>query len=133
LPAINRGRRRYDIKRYKKHKHLLRLPKACDYAFVFGGDGSIIAAAKALSYRPLPVVGVNVGKLGYLAEFSIAELEDSLDSICSAKLPIEKRMMLDCSVSRKGKKIFAFFRMKGIRRQHSFFFPHSSGKQGKGA
>lgn len=98
---------RYDIKRYKKHKRLIRLPKSCDYAFVFGGDGSIIAAAKALSYRPLPVVGVNVGKLGYLAEFSIAELSDSLDNICSAKLPIEKRMMLDCSITRKGKKIFS--------------------------
>ena len=98
---------RYDIKRYKKHSRLIRLPKSCDYAFVFGGDGAIIAVAKALSYSPLPVVGVNIGKLGYLAEFSIPELQQFLDHIITGKLPIEKRMMLDCSISRKGKKIFS--------------------------
>jgi NAD+ kinase len=96
----------YDIKHYKRQRRLIRLPKNCDYAFVFGGDGSIIAAAKALSYSPLPVVGVNIGKLGYLAEFSITELQQMLEKIISKKLSIEKRMMLDCSIRRKGKKIF---------------------------
>ena len=44
-------------------------------AVVFGGDGSIISAARALSQSGVPVVGVNLGKLGFLAEFSIAELK----------------------------------------------------------
>ena len=98
---------RYDIRGYKHHRRFIRLPKDCDYAVVFGGDGSIIAAAKALSYRPVPVIGVNIGKLGYLAEFSVPELEQFLDRIVNRKLRIEKRMMLDCKILRKGKKTFS--------------------------
>ena len=44
----------------------------CDYAIVFGGDGSIISTARNVSKASLPVIGVNVGKLGFLAEFSVA-------------------------------------------------------------
>jgi NAD+ kinase len=97
---------RYDIRRYKRHPWFIRLPRGCDYAVVFGGDGSIIAAARALSYRPIPVVGVNIGKLGYLAKFSVAELEQFLGRIIDGKLRIEKKMMLDCKISRRGRKIF---------------------------
>jgi NAD+ kinase len=97
---------RYDINHYKRYRRFIRLPKRCNYAVVFGGDGSIIAAAKALSYRPVPVIGVNIGKLGYLAEFSVAELKQYLDRIANGKLRIEKRMMLECKILRRGKKIF---------------------------
>lgn len=94
---------RYDINRYKHHRRFIRLPKGCNYAVVFGGDGSIIAAAKALSYRPVPVIGVNIGKLGYLAEFSIEELQQYLSRIIEGNLRIEKRMMLNCKIIRRGK------------------------------
>jgi len=99
--------RQYDINRYKRTQRFIKLPQNCRYAFVFGGDGSIITAAKALSYSTLPVVGVNVGKLGYLAEFSIQEIRRFLGQIVSGKLSIEKRMMLGCTIFRKGKKIFS--------------------------
>ncbi len=68
----------------------------CDFAVVFGGDGSIISAARSLSQASVPVIGVNLGKLGFLAEFSIDEIEKFFDDIISGKTPIEKRMMLDC-------------------------------------
>ena len=70
----------------------------CDYAVVFGGDGSIISAARTLSRNDIPVIGVNLGKLGFLAEFSINELKDSFHNIASHKLQIEKRMMLNCEI-----------------------------------
>jgi NAD+ kinase len=72
--------------------------KNCDFAVVFGGDGSIISAARSLSQAGVPVIGVNLGKLGFLAEFSIDEIEKFFDDIISGKTPIEKRMMLDCGV-----------------------------------
>ncbi len=50
--------------------------KECDYAVVFGGDGSIISTARGVSEACVPVIGVNVGKLGFLAEFSVNELKD---------------------------------------------------------
>jgi NAD+ kinase len=72
--------------------------KDCNFAIVFGGDGSIISAARNLAKAKVPVIGVNLGKLGFLAEFSIDELEQFFDDIVSAKAPVEKRMMLGCEV-----------------------------------
>jgi NAD+ kinase len=74
---------------------------ACDYAVVFGGDGSIISAARALSQAKVPVIGVNLGKLGYLAEFSVPELKDLFDSIVANQTTIEKRMTLTCRISHR--------------------------------
>jgi len=71
-----------------------------DYAVVFGGDGSIISAARALSRSNVPVVGVNLGKLGFLAEFSIEELKAGFDRILNSEMKIERRMMLNCTVRR---------------------------------
>ena len=69
-----------------------------DYALVFGGDGTIISAARQLSQMHLPVIGVNLGKLGYLAEFNVSELKDYLESIVLGNATIEKRIMLSCTV-----------------------------------
>jgi len=80
--------------------------KECDFAIVFGGDGSIIAAAACLSQNKTAVIGVNVGKLGFLAEFSVSELKDAFDSIMSGKVHIEKRMMLSCTVFNDGREKF---------------------------
>jgi NAD+ kinase len=72
--------------------------KNCDFAVVFGGDGSIISAARNLSKTSVPMIGVNLGKLGFLAEFSISELEEYFSEIINGKTTIEKRMMLRCKV-----------------------------------
>ena len=77
-----------------------------DYAVVFGGDGSIISTARNFGKASLPVIGVNMGKLGFLAEFSIEELKESFDDIVSGRARIEKRMMLSCKVSRNGEDTF---------------------------
>lgn len=79
--------------------------KQCDYAIVFGGDGSIISAARSLAKTRVPVIGVNLGKLGYLAEFSVDELKELFDRIVAGETSIEKRMMLSCELGdgdRKG-------------------------------
>ncbi len=77
----------------------LDLLQTADLAFVFGGDGSILRAATELCELDIPVVGVNVGRLGYLAEFSIEELEQQFDRLIAGELAIEKRMLLRCVVS----------------------------------
>ena len=75
------------------------IPKKCDFAIVFGGDGSIIWAGRKLRQSNIPVIGVNLGKLGFLAEFSVDELKRYFDDIISGKTSIEKRMMLSCKIS----------------------------------
>ena len=80
--------------------------KKCDFAIVFGGDGSIISTARILSKASVPVIGVNLGKLGFLAEFSVAELKEYFGQIISGKAPIEKRMILGCQVLCDGREGF---------------------------
>ena len=72
--------------------------KEADFAVVFGGDGTILSAARELSEADVPVIGVNVGKLGFLAEFSADELNQLFDRIITDKTLIEKRMILACSI-----------------------------------
>ena len=72
--------------------------KKCDYSVVFGGDGSIISTARLVSEANIPVIGVNVGKLGFLAEFSVEDLKNLFMQIIDSKVKIEKRMMLDCRI-----------------------------------
>ena len=76
----------------------LKVLKKCDFAIVFGGDGSIISTARKVSKASLPVIGVNVGKLGFLAEFSVAELKDFFPHLKDSTVPIDNRMMLNCRV-----------------------------------
>jgi len=80
--------------------------KEADFAVVFGGDGSITSAARQLSQVNVPVIGVNLGKLGFLAEFSLEELKKFFPSLTSGKARIDKRMMLGCKISGKNKEIF---------------------------
>ena len=80
--------------------------RKADYAVVFGGDGTILGAARQLCETEVPVIGVNVGKLGFLAEFSIEELSRQFERIISGDFLIEKRMVMHCNVQRGGKQIF---------------------------
>ncbi len=73
------------------------LPPA-DFLLVLGGDGTILATARALKGREIPIIGVNVGKLGFLAEFSITQLKQHFDRIVSDPELITKRMMLSCRI-----------------------------------
>ena len=82
------------------------LLKDSDFAVVFGGDGSILYAARHLARSNVPIIGVNLGKLGYLAEFSIEEIKQFFDDIVSGKAEVEKRMMLACTVFNKGTEKF---------------------------
>ncbi len=81
--------------------------KGCDFAVVFGGDGSIISVARSLSQSKVPVIGVNLGKLGFLAEFSVDELKEHFNDIITGKAAIEKRMLLNCGVYRDGVEKFS--------------------------
>lgn len=80
--------------------------KQADFAVVFGGDGTILSAARDLSRANVPVIGVNVGRLGYLAEFSVEELLEQFSDIVSGKSRIEKRMIVRCCVMHADETVF---------------------------
>ena len=76
----------------------------CDCAVVLGGDGSVIKAASACAERKIPILGINLGRVGYLAEVEPEELF-LLSRLCRGEYRIERRMMLSVSVLRDGHEI----------------------------
>ena len=71
-----------------------KLAASVDLMLVLGGDGTMIATARMLGDTEVPVLGVNYGGLGYLAEFRIEELYSALEAILAGNYGVEKRVML---------------------------------------
>lgn len=74
-----------------------------DLVVTLGGDGSILNAARKMDLNQRPVVGVNLGRLGFLAALGNADLEALWPEICAGNYPISEHVMLDCSVRQSGK------------------------------
>lgn len=80
------------------------LPKA-DLAICFGGDGTILHMAKAATRYNIPILGVNIGTMGFMAELESSELSE-LRRIASNDYRVDSRMMLDVTVMRDRDIIF---------------------------
>ena len=82
-----------------------------DYAIVIGGDGTILRASKVLCKLDVPIVGINLGKVGYMAELEVDEYEFLSSLLCKEKtndaVKTDSRMMLSCNVLRDGKIVFS--------------------------
>ena len=70
--------------------------------FVLGGDGTLIGAIHGLAEAQIPIVGINLGKLGYLADFTIDELEREGDFIVGDSLPLTRRAMMEVALHSGG-------------------------------
>ncbi|MGA2258087.1 MAG: NAD(+)/NADH kinase, partial [Thermoguttaceae bacterium] len=64
-----------------------------DLAIVLGGDGSILRAAHQMGRQQLPVIAVNLGKLGFLADISCDDLTEILDELCTGRLQVVEHLM----------------------------------------
>ena len=73
---------------------------SADIAFVFGGDGTILSASRKLNDKQIPLIGVHLGKFGFLAELTLQDINDSLERICSGEYVVSERMLLTCKVIR---------------------------------
>ena len=76
------------------------LAACADLILVLGGDGTMIATARLMGDTEVPVLGVNYGGLGYLAEFRIEELYSALESILAGNYRLDKRVMLSVELVR---------------------------------
>jgi len=76
------------------------LAESVDLILVLGGDGTMIATARIIGDHDVPVLGVNYGGLGYLAEFRIEELYTGLESILSDNYRLDRRVMLRVDLQR---------------------------------
>lgn len=70
-----------------------------DAVVAFGGDGTILTGAGVAASRRVPLLGVNVGRLGFLSSCGAAELEEAIERLTSGDYTIESRMMLEAEAS----------------------------------
>jgi NAD+ kinase len=78
------------------------LAARADLVIVLGGDGTLLSAARAIGERAVPLLSVNLGTLGFLAETSSDELYDALEQAFAGHLVVATRMRLDVEVERGG-------------------------------
>lgn len=71
------------------------IPKDVDCMIVLGGDGTVLQAARETKRLHIPIIGVNLGSLGYMTEIEPANLEDALDRLIAGDYEQESRMMLN--------------------------------------
>ena len=79
--------------------------RSSDLVVAFGGDGTILHLARAASMRGVPVLGVNLGSLGFMSDLEAGELA-LLKNLASGRFRREKRMMLDVAVVREGRTVY---------------------------
>ncbi|WP_455234741.1 NAD(+) kinase [Thiogranum longum] len=77
----------------------------CDLAIVVGGDGTMLNAARSLASADVPVLGVNLGRLGFLTDVSPHEMHERLDEIFAGRYEEDCRSLLHASVLRDGRTV----------------------------
>jgi NAD+ kinase len=77
------------------------LPKDVDFLFSLGGDGTFLETVTLVRDSGIPVLGVNIGRLGFLSYISQENMTESLESVFSGKFDIEERMMLQVEIPGK--------------------------------
>lgn len=80
------------------------LGERCDLIIAVGGDGNILGAARAFAPLGVPVVGVNRGRLGFLADISPDDIESALGEVLAGNYSIEEHFLLEGEVSVNGRK-----------------------------
>jgi NAD+ kinase len=78
------------------------IPAQVDLIVVLGGDGTLISVARLIGDLEVPIVGVNLGRLGFLTEITRDELPDMLDRLIAGDYQVSDRMMLDAFIHRDG-------------------------------
>ena len=99
---VDRG---YELPKDLRFSKLERELNNADAVICFGGDGTILHMAKAATKRGIPILGVNIGTMGFMAELESTEL-DKLKLLATDNYTLDKRMMLDVTVQRDRDIIF---------------------------
>ena len=96
----------FSVKVATKAEDYTKVIESSDVLIVLGGDGTILTCASDSAKAGVPVLGINLGTLGFLAEVEKTEAEFALDCLKNGKYSVEERFMLEAFVERDGKKIY---------------------------
>ncbi len=84
------------------------MPLACDLIVVLGGDGTLLSAARHLHRREVPILGVNLGRLGFLTEITVDQMVPALEAYFAGRAAVQHRMMLLVTLVRDGEAAATF-------------------------
>lgn len=80
------------------------IPEGTEGVIVLGGDGTLMRAARNIVDLQIPIIGINLGTLGYLAAIDLPSIKSALNSLIADEYTVEKRMMLQGKAFHEGKK-----------------------------
>jgi len=86
----------------------------CDLAIVIGGDGTLLNAARELADSDTPLVGINLGRLGFLADILPSTIEQCLEDILRGKYLLEERFLIDSTISRNDQPVFQSYALNEV-------------------
>jgi NAD+ kinase len=75
------------------------VPKDSDLIIVLGGDGTLLQAARLVGKDEIPILGVNLGSLGFLTEIALTEMNETIEKVIAGDFSIEERMMLKAEIA----------------------------------
>lgn len=104
----------HDLKTYPSES----IGEHCDLVIVIGGDGSLLKAARAIVEYEIPIVGVNRGNLGFLADVTTAQLNNTLTEILNGNYYAEKRSMLNATIVKNQKKVSSHLALNDVVLHH---------------
>ena len=81
------------------------LPAFCDLVISIGGDGTLLQCAGLIYPRDVALIGINLGRLGFLTDLSLSEIEEGLEAVLNGAYLSEERAVLGCEVVRDGRVI----------------------------
>jgi NAD+ kinase len=90
------------------------IPSLVDVIIVLGGDGTMLSVCRLVGDKGIPILGVNIGGLGFLTEVQKDELYDILENVLTEKCPIEERMMLTAYVYRNNECVAEYIAMNDV-------------------
>lgn len=88
--------------------------KSPEFVVVLGGDGTMLAAARAVAQAGIPIIGVNLGSLGFLTEAPVDELYPTLEALVEGRCRVETRSMLHCHLMRGGERLAHYDAMNDV-------------------
>jgi NAD+ kinase len=90
------------------------IPSLAEMVVVLGGDGTMLSVARLVSEKGIPILGVNLGGLGFITEVYKEELYEAMDKILKGQCPSEERMMLIAHIYRHGEKIAEYTALNDV-------------------
>ena len=90
------------------------IPHLSEALVVFGGDGTMLSVARIACEKEIPILGINLGGLGFITEVQRTEILDAMEVVLSGQSAVEERLMLTAGVYRHGEKISEYTALNDV-------------------